>query len=272
MKKFFPVICILTALFILPACSAFQKPAPQQDKTLIVPEVTTVDFEQIDLKTAPKAIRDMARALEKQDATSWANSGNKSYLIISQGDKTKNHQIEISQILQRMPESGFTWLDVKLEYTKSQNPSKNDEKPVTIIRADVNNLPNGAAFTITGLTPGESPPKAVPIEKQPPATTPPAAGNAETSIKQPAANSQITSPVSVQGITKTPDRQIRVRIITRGGQIIKEESVAANRATGEFFKEIKYNPPSTATPGEIEVLATFGDDEKVLASIPVIIK
>ncbi|MCL6612134.1 MAG: Gmad2 immunoglobulin-like domain-containing protein [Peptococcaceae bacterium] len=270
MRRVIAVLLAVALAAALVSCRAARKPELPQNKTIIVPEVSRVAYDVLDLKDAPKVVRDIAKTVEDRDAATWAQSGGKAYLIISQGDRTRNYDLEVDEILQRLPEQGFTWLDVKLAYSKRKDPRAAGGPVITVVRADVNTAPNGAGFTITGLevtggTAGGGRPPAAPA---PPSAQIVPAGAV---IEEPAPNQEISSPARVRG-TARAQGQLRVRISTRGGQIIKEENLNPAPGTGSFSMEIKYSPPEMAVPGEISVIAAGGGDERVLARVPVIIK
>lgn len=268
MKKIVALVLVLLAVAALGSCKAARKPEQPQNKTFIVPEVSRVTFDMVDPKTAPKVVRDIAKTVEDLDATVWAQTGGKAYLVISQGGKTRNYDLEVDEVLQRVPEPGFTWLEVKLAYGKRKEPRAGGEPVITVVRADVNGAPQGVGFTSAGPEAAGSTPGARPQAQTPPPAQVPQAGAA---VEQPAPNQEITSPVKVQG-SASGQGQLRVRISTRGGQIVKEEKLSPSPGTGKFSLEITYSPPEMPTPGEISVIAPGGGDERVLARIPVIIK
>lgn len=267
MKKIIAVILAALLILGLGACSAAKKPQTPQNRTMIVPEATRVTFDAVDLKKAPKVVRDIAKTLEKRDAAAWAQAEGKAYLIISQGNRTSNYDLKVDDVMQRMPDQGFTWLDVTLAYKRGETSGDGGTPPViTVFRADLNTPPGGAGFTVTGLgSPGRP-------EATRPAAPPAAPGAAAgVAISQPAPGQEITSPVKVQG-TARGQGQMRVRISTRGGQIIKEENLSPAPGTGAFSLQITYSPPEMPAPGEISIISTGGGEEKVLARVPVVIK
>ncbi|MFZ5647751.1 MAG: Gmad2 immunoglobulin-like domain-containing protein [Bacillota bacterium] len=269
MKKLICLILLLSVAGVC-SCSPAKKPAPPQDRTIIVPEVSRVTFDTVDLKNAPKVVRDIAKVLENQDASAWAAADGTTYLVFSQGDKTRKYQLKVDEVLQRIPDQGFTWLDVKLNYKKKEQPDPGEDTVFTVVKADVANPPKGVGFTITGL------PAGVPQASSPSARATPTPGQnvqikSGASIERPVPNQEITSPVKVSG-TVSPQGQKRVRISTRGGQIIKEENLPVTPGTGFFNVDVTYSPPETPTAGEIAVIDLAGADEKVLARVPVLIK
>lgn len=268
MKKFIAALLVVFAAAGLSSCSAARKPAPPQQKTYVVPEVSRVAFDKVDLKSAPKVVRDIAKALEDRDATAWAQTGGSAYLVVSQAEKTKKYDLEVDEVLQRIPEPGFTWLDVKLVYKKRKEPATAESTIFTVVRADVKNPPNGVGFALTGLETAGPPAGRTQARTGPPAVQ---ITQTDSAIEQPQPNQEIRSPVKIQGSVKGQG-QMRIRLSTRGGQIIKEENLVPAPVTGAFSQDLAYSPPEMATPGEISVIAVSGGDEKVLARVPVLIK
>ncbi|MFZ5632721.1 MAG: Gmad2 immunoglobulin-like domain-containing protein [Bacillota bacterium] len=268
MKKIVTALLVCLAMAGLCSCSAARKPEQPRNNTIIVPEVSRVNFDTVDLQSAPKVIRDMAKALENRDAAAWGQSGGKAYMIISQGERTKSYEVKVDDVLQRIPEQGFTWLEVKIIYDKRKEPAKSGEPAITVVRADVKNVPQGVGFTANGLDVAGPP-----VNRPVPRAGPPAAQGDQSAavIEQPAPNQEVSSPVKVRGTVRAPGQK-RLRISTRGGQILKEEIVNPTPGTGAFSAEITYSPPEMATPGEIALIAVSGGDEKILARVPVIIK
>lgn len=267
MKKY--IAALLAALVSVGICSCSPAKKPEaQDRTFIVPEVSSVPFDTIELESAPKAVRDIARTMEGRDATTWAQSGGSAYLLASQAEKTGKYDLKFEKVLQRIPDQNFTWLDVSLAYSKRKNAASSDKTVFTVVRADFKNPPNGVGFSLSGLeTDGTTAarPQARPAAPQVQITQPGA------SVEQPLPNQEITSPVKIRGTVKDQG-QARVRISTRGGQIIREENITPAPGTGSFSLDMTYSPPEMPTPGEISIISVSGADEKVLARVPVMIK
>lgn len=268
MKKFFLTILFIGTMAALFSCSPAKKPDPTRNKTFIVPEVSRVTFDAVDLNSAPGVVRNIAKDIQDRDATTWAQAEGKAYIIVSQGDRTRNYDMKVDEVLQRLPQQGFTWLDVRLSYNRKKEPRAGGEPVLTVVRADVNSPPEGVGFTLTGLEAAGSAPGPPPEKTAVPA---PQGEGAGASIEQPAPNQEITSPVKVRGTAASPG-QLRVRISTRGGQILKEEKLSASPGTGSFTADITYSPPEIPVPGEITVISPARGDEKVLARVPVVIK
>jgi len=259
---------ILLSLAGVCSCSPAKKPAPPQNRTIIVPEVSRVTFDTLDIKDAPKVIQDMARVLENQDASAWTLAENATYLVFSQGNKTRNYDLEVDEILQRLPQQGFTWLDVELQHKKRAQPRAGAEPVITVVRVRLAQPPDGVGFKISG-------PEAASPQASSPSpgitSTPRGQGSAGTAaIDNPAPNQEITSPVRVAGSAVSPGQK-RVRISTRGGLIIKEENLPTS-GTGAFIIDMTYSPPETPTAGEISVIDPSGGDERILARVPVLIR
>ena len=267
MRKLFWATVILL-LFGLCSCSAAKKPAPPQNKTIIVPEVSRVSFDTVDLKTAPKAVRDIAKLLENQDSTSWVQVGDKAFFIVSSGERARGYDITFDEILKRLPEENFTWIDARLKYKKRTQPRNAGEPYFTVVRADIDKAPGGVGFTVTGMDIAGPAVNTPPVKAAPSPST--QGVQPEAVLEQPVANQEITSPLSIKGTAKSAGQK-RVRLSTRGGQIIKEETLATGNG-GSFAASISYSSPAMATPGELAIIEISGKDEKILTRVPVVIK
>lgn len=268
MKRIFLTILVIGSMAVLFSCSPAKKPDQTRNKTFIVPEVSRVTIDAVDLKSAPGVIRNIAKDIQDRDATTLARADGKTYIIVSQGDRTRNYDMKVDEVLQRLPQQGFTWLEVRLSYSRKKEPRAGAEPVLTVVRADVSSPPEGVGFTLAGLEPAGRPPAPAPEKTAAPSPQDQGAG---ASIEQPAPNQEITSPVKVIGAAAAPDK-LRLRLSTRGGQILKEENLSPSPGTGAFSADIKYSPPEMPTPGEITIISPSGGDEKVLARVPVVIK
>lgn len=89
------LLLLFTALLMaygVAGCAVARKPAPPaQPRTVVVPESTRVSFERVDVARAPDVLKDVAKALENTDASTWVRSGNDIYLLISQGPRTRGY-------------------------------------------------------------------------------------------------------------------------------------------------------------------------------------
>lgn len=267
MKRLIITVLIIVAIAGLTSCTAAKKPAPPENNIQIVPEVSRVAYANIDIKEAPKVVQDVAKVMEKRDATAWAQSGNKAYLIVSKGEKTVDYNVEVDEVLQRIPEPGYTWLEAKITYKKRNINSNNKDPELLVVRADVANPPNGVGFITSGLETESAKPDRTITRVPAPDTR-----NAQAAtIELPTPNQEIASPVIIKGTVKSQGQK-RVRIATKGGQIIKEESFNPAIGSGSFSLEIVYSPPELPASGEITIIDISGGGEKVLAKVAVIIK
>jgi hypothetical protein len=108
---------------------------------------------------------------------------------------------------------------------------------------------------------------------QKPSQTGSAAESTGAEITQPAPNQEVTSPVKVAGKISTPGQKIRLRLVTRNGQVMKEEEMQAPGGDGYFEAALSYNPPSLPKAGMVEVISTDSSgNDKILAQVPVVIK
>ncbi len=267
MKKTILITILLTFLSV--ACGVPEKKplTPSNNKT---PAIRDINFEEVSPGAASKEIKEMADIVKTRDAVLWAVSDNKNYLIISQGDISKDYRLEVDEILQRSLLTELIWLDIKFNFKVKDQPKNELESTVKILRVDVSGQPKGIAFSAAGLdvtkTEPSKPASPAQIDKRVVNPTDPL-----FTVKQPIENQQINSPVFIQGKANTPINQLRVMISTDGGQIIKEESIEINNDTGNFSKEVKYNSPSFPTSGEITLLSITNSEEDILARIPVTI-
>lgn len=268
MKKLLWAAVILL-LFGLCSCSVAKKPAPPENKTFIVPEVSRVSFDTVDLKTAPKAVRDIAKLLENLDSTSWVQVGNKAYFIVSSGERSRGYDIAFDEILQRLPEENLTWIDVKLKYKKRAQPKNAGEPSFAVVRADIAIVPGGVGFTSTGADTA-GPAVNTPPVKTVPAPLPSTQAQPSAVLEEPVANQEITSPLKIKGTVKSSGQK-RVRLSTRGGQIIKEEELSTGKG-GSITTSLNYSSPEMATPGELAIIEISGKEEKILTRVPVVIK
>jgi len=274
---------LLTAALVLAAagCSAARKPAPEpQTKTYVVPEVTTVNFDPVKLADCPKVVRDVARSIRDREATTWVQSGNNSYILASTGKGNQNNLLEVDDILQRVPEQNVNWLDVKMKYTKRESGSAGDDSNVTVARADVKDRPEGVGFEIsreqktgTAAQTPAAPARQVPEPVKQPQPANQGVVSQGAQITQPSPNQEITSPVKVAGNVSARSDKLRLRIITKSGQIMKETEIAPPDGGGNFETSMDYNPPSLPRPGMVEIISIDGNGgDRLLARVPVVIK
>ncbi|MQL52985.1 hypothetical protein GFC01_12080 [Desulfofundulus thermobenzoicus] len=279
------LLLMLAALFVTGStgsCAVARKPAPpDQPRTVILPESTRVSFDRVDLNQAPDVVRDVARALENTDSSTWVQAGNDIYLLISQGPRTRDYRVEIGEITQRNPRADFSWLDVKGAYAKSGPGQAPAAGPLfTVARVGRLDRPvNGVAFQFTRRgetaagTTGASPAAPAAPPTPPAARKPVPVEQGEAQINEPAPNREISSPVRVVGRARHPGEEVRVRLVDGDGRVMAEKalSVSRDRFT-EFETSLSYSPPASPRPGFVEVLAVTREKETSLARVPVTIK
>lgn len=282
------IALLLTAALVLAVagCSAARKPAPEpQPKTYVVPEVTTVNYDPVKLDDCPGVVREVARSIRDREATTWVQSGNNAYILASTGKNNNSNLLEVEDILQRVPEQNVNWLDVKMKYTKRESGDSGDDSNITVVRADVKDPPEGVGFEINreqkaggtaAQTPAQTPAapaKQVPQTAKQPRPTNQGVASEGAVITQPAPNQEITSPVKVAGNVKAPADRLRLRIMTKSGQIMKETEISPPASGGNFETSVDYNPPSLPRPGVVEIIGIDGNGgDRLLARVPVMIK
>jgi len=280
LRKYIVWTIMLLMFIAFAGCAATRKPAPQpQAKTYVVPEVSRVSFETVNLRDCPKVVRDVARSIRDRKTNTWVQSGNNAYILASTGN-SKSNNMEVDEILQRVPQQGMNWLDVKLKYSgRAAGLQNGSEANVTVVRADVNDRPEGVGFEVVETATGEvartSP--AAPAKQAPANQNTSQQGsmvvNTGAEITQPAPNQEVTSPLKVSGNLKSPAQKIRLRLVTRNGQVMKEDELPTPGGDGSFETTMSYNPPSLPRTGMVEVISvdSSGNDQ-LLARVPVVIK
>ncbi len=280
MRKYIVWAIMLLMLIAFAGCAASRKPAPQpQAKTYVVPEVSRVSFDTVNLKDCPKVVRDVAGTIRDRKTNTWVQSGNNAYILASTGN-SKGNNLEVDEILQRVPQQGMNWLDVKLKYSgRAVGQQNGNEDNVKVVRADVSDRPEGVGFEVVEPATGEVTRTAPPAPaKQSPAKLGtshpgPIVVNTGAEITQPASNQEVTSPLKVSGKLKSPSQKIRLRLATRNGQVMKEEELPAPGGDGSFEATMSYNPPSLPRTGMVEVISVDASgNDQLLARVPVVIK
>ncbi|AEG15431.1 Spore germination protein-like Gmad2 [Desulfofundulus kuznetsovii DSM 6115] len=282
MRRSLLLIASLLLIWGMAGCTVARKPAPPaQPRTVVIPETTRVSFEQTDLAKAPDAVKDVAKALENTDASTWVRAGNDLYLLFSMSPRNREYRAEVTEIRQRNPRADFSWLDVKARYTRYDPGQTASNAPVfTVVRVGRLDRPvSGVAFQFTrekGREPGQMPvagpqPAAKPAPAGYPEMTPRVEG--EASIDEPAPGREITSPVKVVGRARHSAGEVRVRLVDEGGMVLSEKTIAVGRDSfTDFETSLSYGPPASPKKGFVEIVAPVRGKEQSLARVPVTLK
>ncbi len=282
MRRSLLLIVSLLLVWGMAGCAVARKPAPpEQPRTVVIPETTRVSFERVDLARAPDAVKDVAKALENTDASTWVRAGNDLYLLLSMSPRSREYRAEITEIRQRNPRADFSWLDVQVRYARLAPGETAPTAPVfTVVRVGRLDRPvSGVAFEFNrekGPGPAPMPPAGphAAAKRAPagaPETTPQEGGEAR--IDEPAPGRETTSPVKVVGRARHPAREVQVRLVEEGGRILAEKTITVGRDTfTDFETSLSYGPPASPKEGFVEIVAFTGGKEQSLARVPVILK
>jgi hypothetical protein len=274
------LLLIMAALVLIggmAGCTAARKPAPEQPRTVIIPEATRVSFEKIDLAKAPAEVKDVARTLENTDASTWVRANNNLYLLFSTSPRNRMYRAEVTEIQQRNPRADFSWLDVKARYVRQAAASA----PVlTVVRVGKLDRPvNGVAFQFSrekGQQAGQAGgPGPQPAARPAPAGTPEPAAvtGGEAVISEPSPDQETTSPVKVVGKARHSAGEVRVRLVDERGTVLAEKSLSVGKESfTEFETLLSYSPVASPRKGFVEVVAPGQDGEQSLARVPVTMK
>ncbi|SHJ20771.1 Gmad2 immunoglobulin-like domain-containing protein [Desulfofundulus thermosubterraneus] len=282
MRRSLLLIVSLLLVWGMAGCAVARKPAPpKQPRTVVIPETTRVSFEQTDLAKAPDAVKDVAKALENTDASTWVRAGNDLYLLFSMSPRNREYRAEVTEIRQRNPRADFSWLDVQVRYTRQDTGQAPPNAPVfTVVRVGRLDRPvSGVAFQFNREKgPGPAPMPAAgpqPAVKPAPAESPETAPRVEgeASIDEPAPGQETTSPVKVVGRARHSAGEVRIRLVDEGGTVLSEKTIAVGRESfTDFETSLSYGPPASPKKGFVEIVALTRGKEQSLARVPVTLK
>ncbi|MGB9826858.1 MAG: hypothetical protein ACPLRU_09295, partial [Desulfofundulus sp.] len=144
-------ILLMVCLFLVGGmfgCTVARKPGPAaKPRTVVVPETTRVSFERIDPARAPQAVKDVARALDDTNASTWVRAGNDIYLLLNTSSHNRGYRAEVTEISQRTPRPEFSWLDVKARYIRQTRQAPSNAPVLTVVRVSRLARPvSGVAF------------------------------------------------------------------------------------------------------------------------------
>lgn len=294
MRRLLCIALIMVFALLSASCAGAKKPeAPeQQPRTVVVPEVTKISFDSVDLDKAPDLVRDVADQMSKRDGATWVQENNTIYLLVSQGERSKGLKADVDQVLQRVPRDNLTWLDVKVIYEKvsEEKEDKDTSNKPSVFKVNRTDRDiNGVGFDFVNAEDVKEEDKANKEDKEPKAANP-APGNAapsspapsaqvtpreeqEAQITAPKPNETVTSPLTVKGTTGKMDGQLRARLRTEGGRVLAEVPMSAP-AAGTFEVTLNYSAPETSQRGVVELIKVDNKDgsEDVESQVRVIIK
>ncbi|OAT86446.1 Gmad2 immunoglobulin-like domain-containing protein [Desulfotomaculum copahuensis] len=273
MRRFSLLLLVVIAGLLFGGCTAARKPVPPaQPRTVVVPAEKSISFDRVDPAKAPDEVKDVAKAMGNTAGTAWVRTGTDTYLLLNQGPQARRLKAEINDVVQRIPRDNFTWLEVKVKYTRQAAVPAAPAGPVlTIARVGkLDRTINGVGFTF-------SRPAHVPAAPPPsgarPSPAPPAATAGLAAISTPAAGSTITSPVKVSGQGRHPGGELHISLVDGRGHTLAGAPVKVPAGhMGPFETTLHYTAPASPQTGYVEVLAVDGGQEKLLSRVQVTIR
>ncbi|RYD02899.1 hypothetical protein N752_22195 [Desulforamulus aquiferis] len=135
MRKFALVMCFLFLISLSIGCGAARKPEQTEPapKTIVVPDVSKVSFETIELEKAPEIVRALANNLEESHYATWTAVNGRNYVVISQQNLPVGKGIEIIEIERRIPANDFDWINVRLRYLANVENGEQEGEPKPIV-------------------------------------------------------------------------------------------------------------------------------------------
>lgn len=278
--KFLSFLSMLLLLLVPLGCTPAKKPetTPRPEpQTIVVPDISKINFETIDYEKAPEIVQALAKNLKDTHYATWTTVNGRNYVIVSQKNLPSGKGVQIAEIERRIPANNFDWINVKLKYLSTAQNAANGQKP------DLEK-PIVAAFTIDrpvkalgfelqrdanqARTPLASP--ATPTTPTTPAPSPQKSETAEKGLKldAPKPGEQIKSPVQVTGTASGIQGTVRVRLKDASGLTLVEKPVRLNQ--GKFDTTMSFSSPANPEKGTIEAFVSGEDGvEKDMVSIPV---
>lgn len=271
------ILTLLTVLMLLliGCAKAEQKPAPKPE-TVVVPEVSSVPFDLVELKNAPSVVQKMTMAMEDKEFINWISHAGKGYIILVPDTKNEHNAITIDRIEQRVPDKNYAWLNVKLKYSTA---NKNKPSEPVIARFDLQNTPNAVGFQLDRLdllmsaTPQQSPVSqstSQPVEgvneNKPGGRLEQIKGPA-IKITEPAPGEAVTSPVTVKGEVGMLNGEVRVRLKDANGKVLAEKPVEVKERNIETA--ISFVPPAEQQQGVVEAFLINPHDQTEVSRVSI---
>jgi hypothetical protein len=285
-NKVIYILCLVIAI-TLSGCKTTQKPLdtdpPSSPKTL-VPEVSTVAFDSIDIRNTPTPVQDVAKDMSGKEMAVWLKVNNTAYVLVNQSKNTSANRVEISEILRKIPIENYIWYQVTLNYK-----SANGQETAFINEPLAAKFTLPADYTISGV--GFDFEKIKNIQTKPIAQEPlsphtseenrnTVSGPVTLEISNPLPDAEVTAPFRITGrlknVTTQNKEQLIVRLRDDAGKVIVEKPVSSDQyRTGNNFEEtLSYPALTTPEKGSVEALLFDRETgaEKNVVKIPVTLK
>lgn len=280
------LVLVLAAVLLVGACTGRKEPE-QKPQTLVVPEVSFIPFEIIDLNEAPSSVKKIAQSMNEHNFITWTQNNGSGYVIVYPEGKGS---VKIDRIEQRVTDTNHSWLNVKLKYSP---PKEQDSEAQPIVAEfDLMNSPKTMGFQISGIdtaaVPGENAQvkkESITIEeKENQSRNEKNISNDEDleevkiqegpviRITRPAPGEAVKSPVTVSGVTALEKGEVRVCIIDSSGQVLAEKPVQVTDS--KFETTLSFSISGEDQQGSVEAFIIDPGDNTELGrvSISVIIQ
>ena len=267
-------------------CATTQKPldtTPTPPKTL-VPEVSTVSFDTVNIKNTPKPVQDVAKDMSGKDMATWLKVNNTAYILVNQSNSTSSKQVEMSEILRKIPMENYIWFQVTLNYKSASGLEDAFINEPLVAKFDLpaEQITSGVGFDFEKIRNVQIKPQAQEplsshtVEENQTAVPMPVT----LEISNPLPDAEITAPFKVTGrlknITAQNKEQLIVRLRDNTGKVIVEKPVPASEylTDNNFEETMSYPALQNPEKGTVEALLFDRETgaEKNVVKIPVTLR
>lgn len=282
MNRLLPALLSIMMLLLIGCAKAEQKPTPKPE-TVVVPEVSNVPFDLVDLKNAPAVVQKMTMTMEDKEFINWISHNGNGYIILVPDTKNEHSAITIDRIEQRVPDKNYAWLNIKLKYSTANDQTRSE--PV-IARFDLKNTPNAVGFQLDRLDL-----LAPAAPSQPPATsssspTPQQVSDGQSSngtssddervelikgpaikITEPVPGDAVSSPVAVKGQVGMLNGEVRVRLKDANGKVLAEKPVEIKER--QIETALSFIAPAEQQQGVVEAFLINPNDQTEVSRVSI---
>ncbi|WP_031515203.1 Gmad2 immunoglobulin-like domain-containing protein [Desulfofalx alkaliphila] len=263
------MLALVAVLLLLHGCA---KQEPQQKpETIVVPEVSSISFDIIELDQAPHVVRRMVKDMKDQEFATWAVVDGTAYIVLVPGATGDNMKVEIDEIEQRVPEENYSWLNVSIKYMANEE----DEAEPVVAKFDLKKTPKAVGFqtdrvdAILAPTP-RNPKQAAASQQQEQKSL--EEGKEDkirpTSIRitRPTGGEVVSSPVQITGRVDGINGELRARLKNSSGLVLAEKPVKVTDS--EFEVSLSFSV-SQKEQGLVEVFQIHPQEDTVLSKTAV---
>ncbi|MEG6616276.1 Gmad2 immunoglobulin-like domain-containing protein [Peptococcaceae bacterium 1198_IL3148] len=284
MRKITYFLMITLAMVLLTGCAGEEKKPEMKPETIVVPEVSSIPFDIIELQDAPAVVRKVAKAIEKEESFNWITTNGSGYILIKP-------TVEIERIEQRVPSENYAWINVKLKQATKTTTDDHDKDEPAIAEFNLKNTPNAVGFqfnraetSATGQQTAVKKTEAPVVEKakvtnqpQPNQATKEVAKNNDNDdnddkqpairITNPMPGDAVSSPISISGQVGFKSADARVRVLNSSGRVLAEKPVAIE--DNEFTTVLSFPPPANQEQGTVEAFLINPKDNSEVSRISI---